>query len=152
MPWNKPPERSATLKAKTFAPKLRRAMTDPEKRLWWHLRARLPLVGTHFRRQVALGPYVVDFVCLEHRVIVEVDGDQHGTDEALAYDMRRDAYLARDGFRVLRFSNRDVMTELDAVLDTVFAALASATPTPYPSPQGGGEDPGDPSPWPIPTT
>lgn len=95
--------------------------------------------GTHFRRQKALGPYVVDFVCLSHRLIIEVDGDQHGTDEALAYDARRDAYLKKNGYRLLRFSNREVMTELEAVLDTVFAALAAPTPTPYPSPQGGGE-------------
>ena len=139
MPWKTAPQKSASPTAKRYAPRLRRAMTDPERRLWWHLRARLPLEGTHFRRQVAVGSYVVDFVCLEHRLIVEVDGDQHGTDEALAYDKRRDAALARDGFRLLRFSNREVMIELDAVLDTVFAAIAETAPTPYPSPQWRGD-------------
>lgn len=139
MPWNKPSSRYVSGPAKTYARPLRRAMTDPEKRLWWHLRARLPLSNTHFRRQVPLGPFVADFVCLGHRLIIEVDGDQHGTDEALAYDTRRDAYLKREGFRLLRFSNREVMTELDAVLDTIHAALVATTPTPYPSPQGGGD-------------
>ena len=72
-------------------------------------------------------------------MIIEIDGNQHGTDEALAYDERRDASLKRDGFRLLRFSNRDVMTELDAVLDTIFAAIAETTLTPYPSPQRRGD-------------
>ena len=139
MPWNKAPVRTVTPRAKANAKRLRKEMTDAEKRLWWHLRARLPLVGTHFRRQVPIGPFVVDFVCLEYRLIIEVDGDQHGTDQALAYDARRDAYLQRSGFSILRFSNREVMSELDSVLDTVFAALAATTPTPNPSPQGGGE-------------
>jgi len=139
MPWKAAPQKTASAKAKHFAPKLRRAMTDPEKRLWWHLRARLPLDGTHFRRQVALGSYVVDFVCMEHHLIVEIDGDQHGTDAALAYDARRDAFLAKNGFRLLRFSNREVMTELEPVLDTIFATLSETTPTPYPSPTGRGD-------------
>ena len=139
MPWNKAPDRKATPRAKANAPRLRKSMTDAEKRLWWHLRTRLPMEGMHFRRQMAIGPFVVDFVCLEHRLIIEVDGDQHGTDEALIYDARRDACLKAGGFRILRFSNREVMTELDPVLDTIFAALAATTPTPYPSPQGGGD-------------
>jgi very-short-patch-repair endonuclease len=68
---------------------------------------------------------------------VEVDGNQHGRDDAIARDAQRTAYLEKHGFRVLRFSNRDVMREIDVVLDTVHAALA--VPTPTPSPQGGGE-------------
>ena len=83
---------------------------------------------THFRRQMAIGPYVADFVCLERKLIVELDGDQHGTDDALAYDAKRDNYLKRQGFKVLRFSNLEVMTELDAVLDTIFDALNPVTP------------------------
>jgi very-short-patch-repair endonuclease len=139
MAWNKAPSKFVSGKASAYAPVLRRAMTDPEKRLWWHLRARLPLEATHFRRQVPIGPFVADFACLKRRLIIEVDGDQHGTDDALAYDARRDAYLKREGFGLLRFSNREIMTEIDAVLDTVHAALVATTPTPYPSPQGGGD-------------
>nr|WP_246225833.1 endonuclease domain-containing protein [Chelativorans xinjiangense] len=121
-------------------------MTDAERRLWWHMREKLPLEGTHFRRQVPIGTYVVDFCCLRHWLIIEVDGNQHGTDAAIAYDARRDAYLRRQGFRVLRFSNYEIMRELDPVLDTIHAALVAPTPT-RPRrqavratlPQGGGE-------------
>ncbi|WP_048646147.1 endonuclease domain-containing protein [Nitratireductor soli] len=143
MPWNLPPKKDATAKARGNAPKLRRALTDAERRLWWHMREKLPLSGTHFRRQVPLGPYVVDFCCLKHRLIIEVDGHQHGSDEAIAYDARRDAHLVREGFRVLRFSNAEISRELASVLDTIHAALAATTPTPYPSPQGGGDSAGE---------
>jgi very-short-patch-repair endonuclease len=124
---------------------MRRALTDAERRLWWHLRYRLPSPGTHFRRQVPLGPYFADFCCLTEKLIVEADGDQHGFDHQAAHDERRTAFLEGQGFRVLRFSNREVMTSIDVVLDTILAALGSATPTPVqasgltrPSPQGGG--------------
>ncbi|HYF54273.1 MAG TPA: DUF559 domain-containing protein [Salinarimonas sp.] len=138
MPWNDPSAFSATPAARTNARILRRALTGPEKRLWKALRQRLPVDGSHFRRQVALGRYVADFCCLKARLVVEVDGNQHGTDDVLAYDAARTAALEAQGFRVLRFSNRDVMTGIDVVLDTIFAALATPTPTPGPSPQGGG--------------
>jgi very-short-patch-repair endonuclease len=114
-------------------------LTEPEKRLWWHLRHRLPLDGTHFRRQVPIGRYLADFCCLRSRLVVEVDGGQHGTDAALDYDERRTAYQKAQGYRVLRFANHEVMRSTDVVLDTIHAALSGATPTPGPSPQGGGE-------------
>ena len=118
---------------------LRRTLTEPETRLWRHLRKRLPLTDTHFRRQVAIGSYVADFCCHGAKLVVEVDGGQHTTDDATAYDSRRTAFLAGQGFRVLRFSNAEVMQNMEAVLDTIYAALARTTPTPSPSPQGGGE-------------
>jgi very-short-patch-repair endonuclease len=139
MPWNQAPAKPVSSRAVVNAKALRRDMTEPERRLWWHLRHRLPLEDSHFRRQVAIGPFIADFCCLAARLIVEVDGNQHGFDEAVARDARRTSYLEGQGFRVLRFSNRDVMTEIDVVLDTIDAALAGATPTPGPSPQGGGE-------------
>ncbi|SDO41626.1 Very-short-patch-repair endonuclease [Methylobacterium phyllostachyos] len=130
---------------------LRRSFTEAEKRLWWHLRHRLPVDGSHFRRQVALGPYVADFCCLSARLIVEVDGEQHGFEAGTAYDTRRDAYLQSEGFRVLRFPNCMVLREIDTVLDTIHAALAAfdaplpdsagqAEPSqpPAPAPKGGG--------------
>jgi very-short-patch-repair endonuclease len=80
----------------------------------------------------------VDFCCLNAKLIVEVDGNQHAYDENLAKDARRTSYLAAQGFSVLRFSNREVMTETTGVLELIHARLAS-TPTPNPSPQGGGE-------------
>jgi very-short-patch-repair endonuclease len=118
---------------------LRRHATEPERRLWWHLRHRLPTEGTHFRRQVAIGPYVADFCCRGARLIVEVDGEQHGFDDERVRDERRTAFPEQRGFRVLRFSNREVMTSIDVVLDTIYAALGPTPPTPDPSPRGGGE-------------
>jgi very-short-patch-repair endonuclease len=133
----------ATPAARRNAPKLHRNLTDPEKRLWMLLRKRLPQDGTHFRRQVALGPYVVDFVCFGARLIIELDGDQHGTDAALRYDAARTEWLETQGFQVLRFTNRQIRTEADMVLDTIFAALSGRAkpcptpPTPGRSPSGG---------------
>src|SRR5215216_1132191 len=98
MPWNQPPNYSVSSRAKTNAKALRRQMTEPEKRLWWHLRHRLPVEGSHVRRQVAIGTYVVDFCCLPARLVIEVDGNQHGFDDALAYDVTRTAFLKAQGF------------------------------------------------------
>jgi very-short-patch-repair endonuclease len=136
----------ATPAAKRNAPKLRRSLTDPEKRLWMLLRKRLAQEATHFRRQVALGSYVADFACLAAKLVIELDGDQHGADKALLYDAERTAWLEANGFTVLRFTNRQIMTEAEMVIDTIFAALSGQLercpppPTPSPSPQGGGEE------------
>ena len=119
---------------------LRVAATPQEKKLWRALRDRVPLDGTHFRRQVPIGPYIVDFCCLASRLIVELDGNQHGTDEALSYDARRTALIESHRFRVLRLTNHEVNIALESVLDTIAAALPP-TPTPSPSPQKGGEEP-----------
>ncbi|MFC5419220.1 MAG: hypothetical protein DI537_35500 [Stutzerimonas stutzeri] len=146
MPWVQAKDRIASGAAKRNAPTLRRAPTQPEKRLWMLLRRRLPQQGRHFRRQVALGSYVVDFVCFGAHLVIEVDGDQHGHDVAARYDAERSTWLESQGFRVLRFTNRQVMTDADMVVDTIFAALTNnlepshTTPTPNPSPQGGGEE------------
>ncbi|WP_245429492.1 endonuclease domain-containing protein [Mesorhizobium sp. DCY119] len=139
MPWNKPPEKVQSANARANAPRLRKATTEAEKRLWQHLREMPDLGQTHFRRQVAIGIYVVDFCCLKHRLIIEVDGEIHKTDEAMSYDRQRDEYLRAEGFRILRFSNAEVLLGRERVLNSVRLALGGATPTPYPSPQGGGE-------------
>jgi very-short-patch-repair endonuclease len=126
------------------AKRMRREPTDAERRLWRCLREHVVVSASHFRRQVPLGPYIADFCCLGSRLIVEVDGEQHGSDVGLQRDAKRDAYLAAEGFRILRFSNRDVMTSMSSVLDTIHASLSplndkDASPlTPNPSPQGGG--------------
>lgn len=130
MLWNQAPLKPVSPRAASNAKRLRLRLTQPEKRLWWHLRHRLPVEGSHFRRQVAIGSYVVDFCCLAARLIVEVDGNQHGFDGPLTYDARRTAYLDKQGFRVLRFSNFEVMRGIDVVLDTIAAALGGTTPTP----------------------
>jgi very-short-patch-repair endonuclease len=100
------------------ARRLRTAMTDAERRLWLVLRRR-QLGGLHFRRQCPLGLFVVDFACLARRLVVEVDGGQHCDSQV---DARRDAWLRRQGFRVLRFWNHEVMGNLDGVYEVIAAA------------------------------
>ncbi|WP_349371758.1 endonuclease domain-containing protein [Salinarimonas sp.] len=128
MPWNQPPKISPSPAARRAARSLRRNLTPAEKRLWWHLRKRVPLEGTSWRRQVPLGAYVVDFCCLKHKLIIEVDGASHSYDAQQARDAARDAALERQGFRVLRFTNHTVLTDIDTVMDTVHAHLAEIAP------------------------
>jgi very-short-patch-repair endonuclease len=124
---------------------LRRAMTEAEKKLWWHLR-QLPLATSHFRRQAAIGPYFADFACHKCRVVIEVDGGGHGQARQMATDRRRTAYLASRGYRVLRFWNNEVLKETEGVMTLIYEAVyqKEAPPTPDPSPPrasrvGGGE-------------
>ncbi|MGY2049527.1 endonuclease domain-containing protein [Methylobacterium sp. JK268] len=130
MTWQRSSTTSATSRTKAHARTLRRAMTEPEKRLWWHLRHRLPVEGSHFRRQVAIGPSIADVCCLSARLVVEVDGDQHGHDSHLIHDARRTAALEAQGFRVLRFTNAEVMRATDTVLDTILAGLPAPVTEP----------------------
>lgn len=108
---------------------LRQRLTPQEAKLWVALR-RLRPAGFTFRRQVPIGPYVVDFACLKARLVVEVDGSHHGFDAHLAKDGVRDARLAERGFRVLRFWNHQVDRELDSVMDTIFARLTEPRHSP----------------------
>jgi len=125
---------------------MRADMTEAEFRLWQELRTRR-FAGLPFRRQVPLGPYTVDFLCLAARLVIEVDGEQHGHEEGRARDEARDRWLTAEGFRVLRFWNGEVLHELGVVLDTIMAALSEPVPPRPPpgvrkrtptSPQGGG--------------
>ena len=116
-----------------FAKDMRQDMTGPERKLWKALRWRVPIEGTHFRRQVSLGPYIADFCSYGAKIVIEVDRNPHGTMEAGEQDANRTAFMETQGYRVLRFSNRDVMLHIDIVLDTIAAAL-STTSTPDPSP------------------
>jgi very-short-patch-repair endonuclease len=116
-------------------------MTPPEVKLWLRLRELRPL-GHHFRRQSPLKPYVVDFECRRSRIIVEVDGHQHGIDEHRRRDKVRDQELIKRGYKVLRFSNSEVEREMDAVLEVIrIALLEENSPHPAPSapPSPGGE-------------
>ena len=117
-------------------------MTDTEKQLWKHLRGDFAGAGTHFRRQVPIGAYVADFCCLRHRLIVEVDGEIHATDAAKTYDAARTDWLCRNGYRVVRISNRQVTVDIQPALCRFATELGGSTPTPNPSPQGGGEHAG----------
>jgi very-short-patch-repair endonuclease len=100
----------------------RKESTPAERRLWACPRSR-QLDGFKFRRQVWLGPFVADFFCAEAKLIVEVDGDTHATQDD--YDERRTAWLAREGLRVVRVTNADVMQNLDGVLQHIAAQLPS---------------------------
>jgi len=100
--------------------------------LWQHLRAR-QIGGCKFRRQVVLGQYIADFVCIEKKLIVEADGGQH--DEQI--DGERTAYLRGLGYKVIRFWNHEILTEPEAVLEKILAELQSS-PHPNPLPEGEG--------------
>ena len=103
---------------------MRHEPTPPEEALWRMLRDRR-LEQHKFRRQVRIDPYIVDFVCLERRLIIEADGGQHADSE---YDAHRDVFLAREGFSVLRFWNNDVLKNPVEVFDAIYAALATPHP------------------------
>jgi len=114
-----------TTESTGFARTLRHHQTDTERELWHLLRDR-ELSGYKFRRQVPLGPYVADFVCLSARLIVELDGGQHG--EQITYDSERTKWLEAQDFRVLRFWNNQVFEERDAVLATILSELIAPSP------------------------
>ncbi len=105
------------------ARKLRREMPDSERKLWWRLRLR-QLEGCRFRRQHPIGPYILDFVCLERRFVIEVDGGHHGEPAQIEHDARRTRWLEGLGYVVMRVSNIGVLTNLDGVVDTIRAELA----------------------------
>ena len=96
---------------------LRLNQTDAESRLWLVLRNRG--IGAKFRRQFPFGAYILDFYCLEHRLVVEVAGSQHYEPEGLAKDAERTALLEKSGLRLLRFTNLEVLLETDAVAESI---------------------------------
>ena len=100
---------------------LRSNQTEAEQRLWYRLRAHR-FMGLKFKRQKPMGCYIVDFVCLEHRLIIELDGGQHA--EQVAYDQHRDAWLRSQGYTILRFWNNDVMQQLEGVLEQIRCTLS----------------------------
>ncbi len=116
---------------KRFAARLRRDQTDAERRIWLALRNRR-LAGAKFRRQVPIGPYVADFVCLDSKLIVELDGGQHGGPQ----DAVRQQWLEERAFQVLRFWNNEVTTNFEGVLTTIAAHLAppNSLPPDHPHP------------------
>ena len=118
------------------ARRLRRRATGAEQKLWWLLRRRT-LDGCRFHRQAPIGRFIVDFVCHERGLIVEVDGSQHT--ERQAYDIARTQWLETQGYKVMRFWNSDVLQSTHEVGEQIFAALRAATPLPSPPPQRGRE-------------
>ncbi len=101
---------------KKFKKQLRASQTDAEPRLWFHLRSR-SFQGCKFRRQHILLGYIVDFVCLERKLVIELDGGQHLEQEG--YDTKRTQALEKDRFKVIRFRNTDMLKNLDSVLESI---------------------------------
>ena len=109
-------------------------MTDAERQLWYHTRDR-QLGGFKFRRQHPVGPFIVDFVCPEKMIIIEVDGGHH--DENRELDTQRSEYLNKLGYKVFRFWNNEVLQETEAVLSAILGILTNGkqnSPSPRPPP------------------
>jgi very-short-patch-repair endonuclease len=115
---------------------MRSEPTPAEARLWYHLRAKR-FDGVKFVRQDPSGNAIVDFVARSRKLIIEVDGDTHGSDEAIAKDAQRTARLERQGYRVIRFTNAEVVGNMEAVLAAISDALAAHPLSPALSPQSG---------------
>ena len=129
-----------------FARALRNESTPAEKRLWHFLSAQ-KLRGHKFRRQAAIGSYIVDFVCFPAKLVVELDGPQHLEPAAIEHDERRTAWLTARGFRVLRFRNQEMDENIHSVVDTIDRAIEAiekskaSSPLPNPPIQGEGIEP-----------
>ena len=119
LPYNK--------KLKAHSQKLRSSMTDAEILLWQKLR-RKQLSGLQFYRQKPLGNYIVDFYCPSARLVIEIDVGQHYTEQGQSQDSKRDAYLNELGLSVLRFSNLDVLGNLDGVITEIVQHLDTNAP------------------------
>jgi very-short-patch-repair endonuclease len=123
-----------TDRQRQFARKMRAQPTDAEHVLWQRLRHDIKLIGSHFRRQALVGPFIVDFASRKAKIVIELDGGQH--DWQQESDAQRTRRIEAAGYRVLRFWNNDVLGNLEGVLDEIQRVLP---PTPDPSPRGGGE-------------
>jgi very-short-patch-repair endonuclease len=108
---------------KNRARDLRKESTDAEQHLWYWLRNR-HLDGYKFHRQYVMGKYIVDFVCLKKKLVIEIDGGQHA--ENISYDQNRTVYLNARGFQVLRYWNNEILDKMDAVLEDILVHLESS--------------------------
>ena len=106
---------------KEYSRQLREHMTDAENCLW--AKIRLKETGCQFYRQKPIGDYIVDFFCPKAKLVIEVDGSRHFSDEMLEYDRVRDEYMSSLGLRVLRFTNNDVLTNMDGVVERILETM-----------------------------
>jgi very-short-patch-repair endonuclease len=140
MSEDKTPTWKVSSKLRSNARALRKTSTDPERILWSELRGHR-LNGAGFRRQVPVDNYIADFMCHAAKLVVELDGGQHFSDHAEQKDSARSAVIEAKGFRVLRFSNHDVINNRMGVLETIAAAIAARAPTPtLPRKRGRGQE------------
>ncbi len=123
------PSKTTSPKMQRRAAELRHHQTEAEAKLWAHLRSHR-LNDTHFRRQFAIGNYIVDFCAPRIKLVIELDGSQHL--EQKGYDNDRTEFLNAQGYRVLRFWNNEVMNDLEGVMSAVMLALAPTQPPPNP--------------------
>ncbi len=108
---------------KQYAKEMRKNPTPAEAALWAHLQGK-KLANHKFRRQHQIGNFIVDFVCLKKRLVLEIDGEYHATDEAKAYDKARSSYLTFDGYKVIRFTNEAILNDIDGILHQIHLELA----------------------------
>ncbi len=108
-----------------YAKQMRREMTEPETRIWFKLRAKR-FADIKFRKQKVVGKYIVDFSSNEPKLAIEIDGDTHAGHEE--YDAIRTRFLEERGYRVIRFSNKDIMENLEDVLETLAAVIEQMKP------------------------
>ena len=103
---------------KQLSRELRKNMTDAERHLWTKIRMK-QLKGYQFYRQKPIGDYIVDFFCPRAKLVIEIDGSQHNTDEMTEYDRIRDEYMSSLGLRVLRFTNTEVLAHVEGVVESI---------------------------------
>jgi len=120
------------MKSSPFAQELRKRQTSAEKYLWLKLRDR-QIFQVKFRRQHVIVPYIVDFIALDNKLIIELDGGDHNKEENKRHDKRRTEFLENKGYLVLRFWNNDILKNIDGVLDVISYNLRkpSSQPSPY---------------------
>ena len=109
-----------------YAKNLLRQSTDTEQHLWYYLRANR--LGFKFKRQVPIGSYIVDFVCFEKHLVIELDGGQHLNNQI--YDTKRSDWLKAHGFKILRFWNNEVLQQTASVIDVILNTLTENNPSP----------------------
>ena len=125
-----------SIKLTEVAKGLRKSSTDAERLLWRYLKAK-QFNGLKFRRQAQIGKFIVDFVCYEQSIIIEADGGQHAIEKEK--DEERTQWLNSQGFRVLRFWNNDILTNIDGVMERIRMSCDSPVNAPLPNPLPRGE-------------
>jgi very-short-patch-repair endonuclease len=124
----------------TFAKQLRKNMTDAERKLWEFLRHK-QISGLKFRKQAPIGKFIVDFVCHEAKIIIELDGGQHDEEKNINYDNERSLWLSSQGYFVQRYWNNEIFENIEGVVDSILDLCSSriCTPHPFLPPQSGGK-------------